>query len=178
VVQAFIHVLFHRATNGVSLDHCSNKGYLEAYASMIQKSTRDRRDRVSLEWRFLDPMQNDAVHVVESLRGLSGLNTIAFQIKMSRELRETILQLSKDTFLKGSDNYHVRIDEIHTFAGGNSSTTPMHRSTLIIKGNELVPEERRVHEHVYSYPSSRRTDADWTSNISSWCEWETLTVRI
>lgn len=169
--------LFRRATNDVSLGHSTPKEHLQAYASVIQGCTRNRHDRVSLDWRFLHPIQNEAVHVVQSLQSLTGWHTIAFQIRMSHDVRELILQFSKDAFLKRSDNYYVRIDEISIFTVGDIS---MNRSTLIINGHALDPVERRVHEHVCPYSSWRWIDDDWDSNntISILGRWETSAIRI
>ena len=89
-----------------------------------------------------------------------------------------MVRVATETFLKHSDNYYVRIDEIYT-RYGRLSTAP-HRSTLVINGNALDAEKRQVHEDAYP----RQLDGGkWAPIRLSELrfrpgDWETRTVRI
>ena len=132
---------------GGSTEH----GYLEAYASRIQHSVTLYPRRVSLDWRFLNQHETNAVRVVERLRIFSGWHTIAFQVAIEDHIGDAMVQIATDTFLKHSDNYYVRIDEVYTLYWNPVPTTSPHHSTLVINGNALDPVERRVHEDVCPY---------------------------
>jgi len=62
-----------------------------------------------------------------------------------------MLQVATETFLKHSDNYYVRIDEIYAFNWHHVPTTSPHHSTLVINGNGLNEVGRHVHEDACPY---------------------------
>jgi hypothetical protein len=157
---------------------CTRNEYLEAYASRIQHSVMQYPRRASLEWRFLDLREYNAVRVIQSLRVLSRWHTISFQVDIEENLGGAMVQVATEALLKHSDNYYVRVDEVYT-RYGLLSTAP-HRSTLVIKSNALDVVQRQVHEDAYP---RQLDDGEWTPVRLSELrfrpgEWETRMVRI
>ena len=72
-------------------------------------SIRYRPHRVSFAWRFTSEIIPDpeVLLVLESMRCLTGWNTISFQIAIYRHLRNAMLKSVSEIFLKCSDNYYI-----------------------------------------------------------------------
>jgi len=136
-------------------------------------------------------MEPNALRLLKSLRGLSGWNTISFQVDNSHELEEQrrqveeMIQVAMDTFLKYSDNSYVRIDEIRGwssirqryYGSGDAWERVPCQSTLVIKGHALDAVDRHVHEDVYSHPPWNRAAVreGWNPGRR---RWEARIIRI
>jgi hypothetical protein len=146
-------------------------GNIEAYASTIQHAVRLHPRRVSLDWRILEATEMSTMRIVERLRVLRGWHTIAFQVYVGLNIGRAMVQVATDTLLKDSDNYYVRIDEVHRWPG-SPPMTELHQSTLVINGKALNAVERRVHEHVC--PFTPQHFEEFTDRR----KWESTTIRI
>lgn len=160
--------MFLGASDEANPDH---HHHLESYATKIQHSLAHRPHRVSFAWRFTSEIIPDpeVLLVLESMQCLTGWNTISFQIAIYRHLGNAMLKSASEIFLKCSDNYYIRIDEIQS--GYDLFITP-HQSTLATKGNMLEAVERHVHEDVYANSSVAQARSRVTGG------WVTRTVRV
>ena len=70
---------------------CDRIQHLEAYASRIQHAVTQYPCRVSLEWRFLDPMESNAVCIAKILGVFSGWHTIAFEIDIKHNIGDAMV---------------------------------------------------------------------------------------
>lgn len=117
------------------------------------------------------------MRAISRLRALDGWHTISFRVDIAGNVGDAMALVAGATFLNRSDNYCVRIDEVHA----NRTGVAPHRSTFIIKGNALDVGRRHVHEDAYPPELRQRT---WGTHLLSDFyfpslpgEWETRTLR-